>query len=87
MDFLKPDIELAIPFFMTAGFPTDQKVIANAQHCAFDAHGRAVEVFFMISYNGNRRAIAAALQVAVNMKRISHSLRLRKWSGHYGSRH
>lgn len=51
MDFLKPDIELAIPFFMTAGFPTDQKIIANAQHCAFDAHGRAVEVF--TTYTGN----------------------------------
>ena len=51
MDFLKPDIELAIPFFMNAGFPIDQKVIVNAEHCGFDAHGRAVEVF--ATYTGN----------------------------------
>ncbi len=44
-DFLKPDIEKAIPFFQGLGFPVDTKVIAGAEHCAFDAHGRAVEVF------------------------------------------
>jgi predicted esterase len=44
-DFLKPDIEKAIPFFQMAGFFVDQKVIPNADHCAFDGHGRAQEVF------------------------------------------
>ena len=44
-DFLKPDIEKAIPFFQGLGFPVDTKIVAGAQHCAFDAHGRAVEVF------------------------------------------
>jgi hypothetical protein len=44
-DFLKGDIEVAIPFFSGLGFPTDTKVIAGADHCAFDGHGRAVEVF------------------------------------------
>ncbi len=44
-DFLKPDIEKAIPFFQGLGFPVDTLVVAGAQHCAFDAHGRAVEVF------------------------------------------
>jgi hypothetical protein len=45
MDFLKPDIEKAIPFFQMAGFSVDQKVIPNADHCAFDGHARAQEVF------------------------------------------
>lgn len=45
LDFLKADIETAIPFFKTSGFPVDTKVIPGAEHCAFDAHGRAVEVF------------------------------------------
>lgn len=44
-DFLKGDIEAAIPFFSGLGFPTDTKVIPGADHCAFDGHGRAVEVF------------------------------------------
>lgn len=45
LDFLKGDIEVAIPFFGGLGFPTDTKIIPGAEHCAFDAHGRAVEVF------------------------------------------
>jgi hypothetical protein len=44
-DFLKPDIEKAIPFWSAQGFPTDTDVIAGAQHCAFDGHGRAREVW------------------------------------------
>ena len=44
-DFLKSDIEAAIPFFTNSGFPVDTRVIPNAEHCAFDGHGRAAEVF------------------------------------------
>lgn len=44
-DFLKPDIEVAIPYFGGLGFPTDTKVIAGAGHCEFDGHGRAAEIF------------------------------------------
>ncbi|MDB4998837.1 MAG: hypothetical protein JWM74_6269 [Myxococcaceae bacterium] len=44
-DFLKPDIEKAIPYWTAQGFPVDTKVIAGAQHCAFDGHGRAREVW------------------------------------------
>jgi hypothetical protein len=44
-DFLKPDIEKAIPYWTAQGFPADTKVIAGAQHCAFDGHGRAGEVW------------------------------------------
>jgi hypothetical protein len=44
-DFLKMDIEQAIPFFRGLGFPVDQKVIPGATHCAFDGHGRAAEIF------------------------------------------
>jgi hypothetical protein len=44
-DFLKMDIEQAIPFFRGLSFPVDQKVIPGATHCAFDGHGRAVEIF------------------------------------------
>lgn len=44
-DFLKSEIELAIPFFRSTGFRVDTQVIPNAEHCAFDAHGRAVSVF------------------------------------------
>ena len=44
-DFLKGDIEVALPFFTGRGFPTSTKVIAGAEHCAFDGHGRAIEVF------------------------------------------
>jgi len=44
-DFLKGDIEIAIPYFTGLGFPTDTKVIAGAGHCEFDGHGRAAEVF------------------------------------------
>ncbi|MBL9110353.1 MAG: hypothetical protein JNM74_13820 [Myxococcales bacterium] len=44
-DFLKPDIEKAAPHFAGLGFPVDTKVVAGAGHCAFDGHGRAVEVF------------------------------------------
>ncbi len=45
LDFLKPDIERAMPFYEGLGFPIDRHVIAGAEHCAFDAHGRAVAVF------------------------------------------
>lgn len=44
-DFLKGDIEVAIPYFSGLGFPTDTKVIAGAGHCEFDGHGRSVEIF------------------------------------------
>jgi hypothetical protein len=44
-DFLKPQIERAIPFFRDRGFATDVKLIAGATHCAFDGHGRAAEIF------------------------------------------
>ncbi len=44
-DFLKADIEVAIPFFAGLGLPTDTKVIAGAEHCAFDTHGRTAEVW------------------------------------------
>jgi hypothetical protein len=44
-DFLKADIERAAPHFAGLGFPVDTKVVAGAGHCAFDGHGRAVEVF------------------------------------------
>lgn len=45
LDFLKPDIERAIPFYEGLGFPIDRQIIPGAEHCAFDAHGRAVAVF------------------------------------------
>lgn len=45
LDFLKPDIERAIPFYQGLGFPIDRQIVAGAEHCAFDAHGRAVAVF------------------------------------------
>lgn len=45
LDFLKSEIELAIPYFKNAGFPVDTQIVPGAEHCAFDAHGRAVEVF------------------------------------------
>jgi len=44
-DFLKADIEEAIPYYGGVGFPTATKVIAGAAHCAFDGHGRAAEVW------------------------------------------
>lgn len=44
-DYLAPTIEAAIPFFAGLGFPTELKVIAGAEHCAFDGHGRAAEVW------------------------------------------
>lgn len=44
-DFLKADIEAAIPFYEGLGFPSESKVIAGAAHCAFDGHGRAAEVW------------------------------------------
>lgn len=44
-DFLKSEIEIAVPFFQATGFPIDTRIVPNAEHCAFDAHGRAVEVF------------------------------------------
>ena len=44
-DYLKPEIEAAIPFYAALGFPSDSKVIPGAEHCAFDGHARAVEVW------------------------------------------
>lgn len=44
-DFLKSDIEAAIPYFEGLGFASESKVIPNAGHCEFNGHGRAVEVW------------------------------------------
>lgn len=45
LDFLRPDIEVAIPYFNGLGFPTDAVMVANAEHCAFDTNARSLAVF------------------------------------------
>lgn len=45
-DFLKTDIEKSQAHYGgVLGFAIDKKVIPGAAHCAFDGHGRAVEVW------------------------------------------
>lgn len=44
-DYLKTEIETAIPFYEGLGFPSDTKIVPGAEHCAFDGHARAVEVW------------------------------------------
>lgn len=44
-DFLKDAAHATVGYFGGLGFPTDEKVLPGATHCAFDAHGRSKEVF------------------------------------------
>lgn len=44
-DYLRADIETAIPFYEGLGFPSDHTIVPGAEHCAFDGHARAVEVW------------------------------------------
>lgn len=44
-DYLRSDIEAAIPFYETLGFPSESKIVPGAEHCAFDGHARAAEVW------------------------------------------
>ncbi len=44
-DFLRPDIEVAIPHFTSLGFPTDALLLPDTEHCAFDTSARALAVF------------------------------------------
>lgn len=44
-DFLKDAAHATAGYFLSLGFPTDEKIIPGATHCAFDAHGRSKEVF------------------------------------------
>ncbi|MFZ5440663.1 MAG: hypothetical protein ACOZQL_11690 [Myxococcota bacterium] len=44
-DFLLPDITAAVAWFGDAGVPLATRVIAGAQHCAFDHLGRTVEIW------------------------------------------
>jgi hypothetical protein len=44
-DFLAPDVTAAVAWFGDAGFPVDTRVVAGAQHCAFDHLGRTIEVW------------------------------------------
>jgi hypothetical protein len=45
LDFLRSDIEVAIPYFAGLGFPTDSVMLTATEHCAFDTNGRAQAVF------------------------------------------
>ncbi|MFB1479955.1 hypothetical protein [Corallococcus sp. RDP092CA] len=45
LDFLYPDIQDAKAYFGGLGFPVNDKVIAGAEHCAFDQVGRVTEVW------------------------------------------
>jgi hypothetical protein len=44
-DFLEDDAHTSAVFYAGLGFPVDEKIIADATHCAFDGHGRAKEVW------------------------------------------
>ncbi len=44
-DYLKPDIEKAIAAFQGAKFDVTTKVVAGAQHCAFDGHAEAMAIW------------------------------------------
>jgi predicted esterase len=44
-DFLKVDEHGSAVFYSDLGFPVDEKIIPGADHCAFDSHGRAKEVW------------------------------------------
>jgi pimeloyl-ACP methyl ester carboxylesterase len=44
-DFLLPDITKAIADLTGRGFALTSKVVPNATHCAFDAHGEAVGIW------------------------------------------
>lgn len=45
LDFLRGDIEVAIPYFRGLGFPTDAVMLTATEHCAFDTDARAQAVF------------------------------------------
>ena len=44
-DFLADAARASVAAYASFGFATDEKVIAGADHCAFDAHARSAEVF------------------------------------------
>jgi hypothetical protein len=44
-DFLADASHQSFAYFQGLGFPVDEKIIAGADHCAFDGHARALEVW------------------------------------------
>lgn len=44
-DFLAADEHATAQYFAALGLPTVETVLPDTEHCAFDSHGRALEVF------------------------------------------